>query len=69
VRTGVAVILPNFHAEELRPVWAGFHALNGNGGMTGTHWINEAGYLRRPICITNIHSVGMVHHAAIAVVD
>jgi D-aminopeptidase len=32
--------------------------------MTGTHWINEAGYFLGPICITNTHSVGMVHHAA-----
>ena len=46
------------------PVWAGFHALNGNGEMTGTHWINDAGYFVGPICITNTHSVGMVHHAA-----
>ena len=38
--------------------------LNGNGEMTGTHWINEAGYFASPICITNTHSVGMVHHAA-----
>jgi D-aminopeptidase len=65
VRTGVTAILPNLHAQELRPVWAGFHALNGNGEMTGTHWINEAGYLRGPICITNTHSVGLVHHAVI----
>ena len=32
--------------------------------MTGTHWINDAGYFVGPICITNTHSVGMVHHGA-----
>ena len=32
--------------------------------MTGSHWVNDAGYLVGPICITNTHSVGMVHHAA-----
>ncbi len=64
VRTGVTAILPSGRGTELAPVWAGFHAFNGNGEMTGTHWINDAGYLVGPICITNTHSVGMVHHAA-----
>ena len=33
--------------------------------MTGTHWIEDAGYFFGPVCITNTHSVGMVHHAAV----
>ena len=32
--------------------------------MTGTHWINDAGYFVGPICITNTHVVGQVHHGA-----
>ena len=48
VRTGVTAILPRGFAPELRPVWAGYHALNGNGEMTGTHWIEDAGYFLRP---------------------
>ncbi|HXV23689.1 MAG TPA: P1 family peptidase [Alphaproteobacteria bacterium] len=64
VRTGVTAILPSGREGELVPVWAGFHSFNGNGEMTGTHWIDDAGYLVGPICITNTHSVGMVHHAA-----
>ncbi|MEP6446346.1 MAG: P1 family peptidase, partial [Hyphomicrobiales bacterium] len=36
----------------------------GNGEMTGTHWINDAGYSVGPVCITNTHSVGKVHHGA-----
>jgi len=40
------------------------YALNGNGEMTGTHWIRDGGYFVGPICITNTHSVGIVHHAA-----
>jgi D-aminopeptidase len=64
VRTGVTAILPTGHGSEMVPVWAGFHALNGNGEMTGTHWIQDAGYFVGPICITNTHSVGIVHHAA-----
>ncbi len=64
VRTGVTAILPRGRAAEPRPVWAGFFALNGNGEMTGTHWINDAGYFVGPICITNTHAVGVAHHAA-----
>lgn len=64
IRTGVTAILPRGKRKDPSPVWAGHFNLNGNGEMTGTHWINEAGYFLGPICITNTHSVGMVHHAA-----
>jgi L-aminopeptidase/D-esterase-like protein len=65
VRTGVTVILPR--AENLAdPVFAGWFALNGNGEMTGTTWIEESGFLEGPISITNTHSVGTVRDAIIA---
>jgi D-aminopeptidase len=64
VRTGVTAILPRGRQRTPRPVWAGQFSLNGNGEMTGIHWIRDAGYLVGPICITNTHSVGAVHHAA-----
>ena len=64
IRTGVTAIVPRGGKTEPRPVWAGQYALNGNGEMTGTHWINDAGYFTGPVCITNTHSVGMVHHGA-----
>lgn len=64
IRTGVTAIIPRGSESEPKPVWAGQYALNGNGEMTGTHWINDAGYFVGPICITNTHSVGMVHHGA-----
>lgn len=63
VRTGVTAILPRGKEDRLQPVWAGFYSLNGNGEMTGTHWINDAGYFASPICITNTHGVGIAHHA------
>ena len=63
VRTGVTAILPLGRRPEPEPVWAGMYALNGNGEMTGTHWIRDGGYLVGPVCITNTHSVGIVHHA------
>ncbi len=64
IRTGVTAIIPREDAGQPMPVWAGQYSLNGNGEMTGTHWINDAGYFVGPVCITNTHSVGMVHHAA-----
>jgi len=63
VRTGVTAILPRGKQDKLKPVWAGFYALNGNGELTGMHWINDGGYFVSPICITNTHSVGVTHHA------
>ncbi len=65
IRTGVTCIAPRAGEKDMVPTWAGFYALNGNGEMTGTHWIDDAGYFSGPICITNTHSVGIVHHAAV----
>lgn len=65
IKTGVTAILPRGYHPEPQPVWAGIHRFNGNGEMTGTHWIEDAGYFFGPICITNTHSVGIVHHAAV----
>lgn len=64
VRTGVTAILPRGHSHELPPVWAAMFSLNGNGEMTGAHWINEAGYFTGPICISNTHAIGAVHEAS-----
>jgi len=63
--TGVTAILPRGHNPQPLPVWAGQFDLNGNGEMTGTHWIRDAGYFLGPICLTNTHSVGIVHQAAV----
>jgi D-aminopeptidase len=63
VRTGVTVILP-FEGAGAR--FAGVHRLNGNGEMTGSHYIKEMGMLVSPVAITNTHSVGTVHQAIIA---
>ena len=65
VRTGVTVVLPRGRSGGLQPVLAGFHALNGNGEMTGTHWIEEAGFFRGPVALTNTHSIGIVHQGLI----
>nr|WP_280778217.1 P1 family peptidase [Rhizobium sp. SG_E_25_P2] len=64
MRTGVTAIIPRAEKDSPHPVWAGFHTLNGNGEMTGVHWINDAGYFVGPVCITNTHGVGAVHTGA-----
>ncbi len=63
MRTGVTAVLPR-PGHEPQPVWTGQYALNGNGEMTGTHWINDAGYFLGPILITNTHGVGAAHLGA-----
>ena len=65
IRTGVTAILPRADAPA-DPVFGGWFALNGNGEMTGTTWIEESGFLEGPIAITNTHSVGVVRDAIIA---
>jgi D-aminopeptidase len=66
VRTGVTAIHPRGRADPGTPCAAGFSSLNGNGEMTGTVWIEEAGALRLPVTITNTHSVGIAQEATIA---
>src|SRR4029079_16061262 len=67
VRTGVTAIFPS--GKKYTPVFANWHMLNGNGDMTGTHWITESGFLETPILITNTSSVGSVRDAALAWMD
>jgi L-aminopeptidase/D-esterase-like protein len=65
VRTGVTAVFPR-GKESSNPVFAAWSALNGNGEMTGTTWLEESGFLEGPVMITNTHSVGTVHDAVIA---
>ena len=65
VRTGVTAILPRGR-DSKDPVFAGYFSLNGNGEMTGTHWVDDSGFLDGPVMITNTHSVGVVRDAVIA---
>ena len=63
IRTGVTAVLPRGRSAD--NVFAGWHALNGNGEMTGTTWITEGGFLEGPILITNTHSVGVARDTAV----
>jgi len=64
VRTGVTAVLPRGRGSG-DPVFAAWFALNGNGEMTGTAWIEESGFLEGPILLTNTSSVGTVRDAAV----
>ena len=64
IRTGVTAIHPRGKSNG-NPVYAGWFSLNGNGEMTGTAWIDEAGLLYDPVLITNTHSVGVARDACI----
>ena len=65
VRTGVTAVLPRkdiwFNA-----VFGATHTLNGDGEMTGIHWIRDLETIAHPILITNTASVGSVHEGAMA---
>lgn len=63
VRTGVTAILPR--GKRFAPIYAGWHAFNGAGEMTGTTWLEESGFLEGPIMLTNTHSVGIVRDAVL----
>lgn len=57
-RTGVTAILPR--GRKRSAVFAGRADLNGNGELTGTHWIDDSGFMHGPLMITNTNSVGIV---------
>ncbi|MCA3179089.1 MAG: P1 family peptidase [Burkholderiaceae bacterium] len=65
VRTGVTAIVPHADRDGPFEVRAAIHALNGNGEMTGSHWIDHHGAFLGPVLITNTHAVGACHEAAV----
>jgi len=65
VRTGVTAVVPRGRDAVGVPCASGFHSLNGNGELTGSHWIAETGSLALPVCITNTHAVGPVHRGVV----
>jgi D-aminopeptidase len=57
IRTGATAVLPNADPWDSK-VSGAFFAFNGNGEMTGTHWIEESGYLEEPVVLTDTLDVG-----------
>lgn len=64
-RTGVTVIVPREGAIWSDNAFAGCHAFNGCGEMTGLPFIEEFGLLTSPIAITNTNQVGTAHAAIV----
>ena len=63
--TGVTVVVPRAGLIHENAAFAGFHAFNGCGEMTGTTWIEELGLLMSPIALTDTTQVGLVKDALI----
>nr|WP_042193071.1 P1 family peptidase [Kibdelosporangium sp. MJ126-NF4]CEL20542.1 D-aminopeptidase [Kibdelosporangium sp. MJ126-NF4]CTQ89453.1 D-aminopeptidase (EC 3.4.11.19) [Kibdelosporangium sp. MJ126-NF4] len=65
IRTGVTAILPRGKQGVGVSCASGFHSFNGNGELTGSHWLAETGLLGWPVMITNTYAVGPVHRGVI----
>ena len=65
VRTGVTAVLPRGRADATLPCAAAIHSLNGNGEMTGAHWVTETGAVHTPIAISNSHAIGACHRGIV----
>jgi D-aminopeptidase len=65
VRTGVTGILPRPLNALHIPVFSGYHSFNGNGELTGSHYIAEAGIACGPVTLTNTHACGITRDASI----
>jgi D-aminopeptidase len=63
VHTGVTVILPRPEADIQKPCYAGVHALNGAGELTGSFQIREWGWTNTPLAMTNSVALGKVYDA------
>jgi D-aminopeptidase len=62
IRTGVTAVFPRKDIWS-NGVFAATYTLNGDGEMTGTHWIRDLETLNYPIMLTNTGSVGGVMDA------
>jgi D-aminopeptidase len=65
VRTGATAVIANDDTWNDR-VAAATYDLNGNGEMTGAHWIDLAGFMEVPIVLTNTLNVGRVDDGVVS---
>jgi D-aminopeptidase len=65
-RTGVTVIVPRGGGVYHDQCYGAYHSFNGNGEMTGVHWLAESGLIGAALAITNTHQVGLVRDALVA---
>jgi D-aminopeptidase len=64
IRTGATAVLPNSDPWDHK-VAGGFLSFNGNGEMTGTHWIETAGYLEEPVVLTDTLDIGRAYDGVV----
>lgn len=64
IRTGATAVLPNADPWNHK-VSAAAVTLNGNGQMTGTQWVNEAGFLETPVVLTDTLDIGRAYDGVI----
>lgn len=64
IRIGVTAILPRGR-DSCEPAFAGWFAFNGHGEVTGTTLMEQSGFLKGPVMITNTRSIGIVHDAVV----
>ncbi|MCE7982581.1 MAG: S58 family peptidase [Caldilinea sp. CFX5] len=64
-RTGVTVIVPRGGDVYQDQCYGAYHSFNGNGELTGVHWLEESGMIGGPLAITNTHQVGLVRDALV----
>ncbi len=64
-RTGVTAIVPRDNVWHHK-VPAATYTFNGNGAMTGAHWVNELGALEVPILLTGTNNVPLVANGVIS---
>lgn len=65
-RTGVTIVNTRPVGERSDLCFGGYFSFNGNGEMTGSHWLEESGLLNGPIGLTNTHQVGLVRDELVA---
>ena len=65
VRTGVTLVLPHEGNMADSACFGAVCALNGNGEVTGTSFINDFGRIQSPIALTGTYGVGAVHEGMI----
>jgi D-aminopeptidase len=65
-RTGITIVNTRPADQRESLCYGGIHSFNGNGEMTGSHWLDESGLLSGPIGITNTHQVGLVRDTLVA---
>ncbi len=59
-RTGVTIVQTRAPGDRADLCYGGLYSFNGNGELTGSHWLEESGLVNGPIGITNTHQVGLV---------